>query len=161
MKKKLNEDERRRQLERLAAMPDESIDTSDIPERSLDQLRGAKRADLFRPLKKPMTMRIDADILDWLKQLGPGYQTKVNQMLREHMLVAEQSSFRSKDLAAATARAESSNPSIRSLRLWSEPMLAHATRETPRIWEQGASAARTPSANTPSTRTPQRNTEAA
>lgn len=40
----------------------------------------------YRPLKKPVTMRLDADVIHWLKQEGPGYQTKANALLREAMI---------------------------------------------------------------------------
>lgn len=41
---------------------------------------------LYRPIKKPVTLRIDADVLAWLKKQGPGYQTRINQALRRVML---------------------------------------------------------------------------
>jgi uncharacterized protein (DUF4415 family) len=40
---------------------------------------------LYRPLKKKITLLIDADVLEWLQQDGPGYQTKINGMLRDLM----------------------------------------------------------------------------
>jgi uncharacterized protein (DUF4415 family) len=89
MKKKLTNERRRRELDNLARLPDAQIDTSDIPERSLEDLKKGRRRDLFRPIKRPITMRLDADILEWLKQQGPGYQTKVNQLLRAEMIMSE------------------------------------------------------------------------
>ncbi|MGC2765277.1 MAG: BrnA antitoxin family protein [Candidatus Acidiferrum sp.] len=41
---------------------------------------------LYRPIKKPVTLRIDADVLAWFKKQGPGYQTRINQALRRVML---------------------------------------------------------------------------
>ena len=41
---------------------------------------------LYRPIKRPVTMRLDADVIAWLKQGGPGYQTKANWLLRREML---------------------------------------------------------------------------
>jgi|SRR6267142_4294487 len=41
---------------------------------------------LYRPIKRPVTMRLDADVIAWLKQGGPGYQTKANRLLRKEML---------------------------------------------------------------------------
>jgi uncharacterized protein (DUF4415 family) len=41
---------------------------------------------LYRPIKKPVTLRIDADVLAWFKKRGPGYQTRINQALRRVML---------------------------------------------------------------------------
>jgi uncharacterized protein (DUF4415 family) len=40
---------------------------------------------LYRPIKEPVTIRLDADILAWLKSAGPGYQTKINGLLRKAM----------------------------------------------------------------------------
>ncbi len=39
----------------------------------------------YRPAKKPVAMRLDEDIVDWLKGYGPGYQTKANMLLRHAM----------------------------------------------------------------------------
>lgn len=37
------------------------------------------------PLKQIVTIRLDIDMLNWFKSAGPGYQTRINQILREHM----------------------------------------------------------------------------
>lgn len=87
MKKQTNK-QRRRDLQAIAALPDESIDTTDIPELNEEQLRQAIRGWMYRPVKKPVTMRLDADVIEWLKQQGPGYQTKANRILRMQMLRA-------------------------------------------------------------------------
>jgi uncharacterized protein (DUF4415 family) len=84
--KKLTTKARQKQLQYLASMPDERIDTSDIPELTLAQLRRGVRGAMYRPVKRPVTMRIDADIIAWLKQEGRGYQTKANSLLRREML---------------------------------------------------------------------------
>lgn len=42
--------------------------------------------DLYRPIKKPVTLRLDADVLDWLKKQGRGYQTRINRALRSLMM---------------------------------------------------------------------------
>ena len=70
---------------RLQAMQDEDIDTSDIPE--LDDAFFEK-AEVMLPAKKSVTMRLDADVLDWFK--GQGYQTRINQLLRKYMEAQEQ-----------------------------------------------------------------------
>ena len=44
--------------------------------------------DLYRPLKKPVTMRLDADVLAWFKQGGPRYQSRINAALR-HVMESE------------------------------------------------------------------------
>jgi len=41
---------------------------------------------MYRPVKKPVTMRLDVDVIHWLKSQGPGYQTKANRLLRAEML---------------------------------------------------------------------------
>ena len=84
--KTLTTKQRRKQLEFLAAIPDSAIDTSDIPELTAEQLRRAALGQMYRPIKKPVTMRLDADVIAWLKQGGRGYQTKANKLLRREML---------------------------------------------------------------------------
>jgi uncharacterized protein (DUF4415 family) len=68
--------------ERLAKLDDQDIDTSDIPELSEDFFR---RAELRVPVKKAVTIRLDADVLEWFKGQGTGYQTRINQLLRHYM----------------------------------------------------------------------------
>jgi uncharacterized protein (DUF4415 family) len=77
---------RHRELQALRAMPDDAIDVSEIPELTDEQLRRAVRGRMYRPVKRPVTMRLDVDIVEWLKQQGPGYQTKANSILRSEML---------------------------------------------------------------------------
>ena len=68
----------------LAAMPDGKIDTSDIPEiRELPS--DAVVGRFYRPKKTTVTMRLDADVVAWLKASGEGYQTRINAYLRELM----------------------------------------------------------------------------
>jgi uncharacterized protein (DUF4415 family) len=43
-------------------------------------------AGLYKPLKKPVTLRLDADVLAWLKKQGRGYQTRINRALRKLMM---------------------------------------------------------------------------
>ena len=71
------------ELAALAAMPDEEIDTSDIPE--ITDWSKAVVGRFYRPVKETVTIRLDADVLDWLKQEGKGYQTRVNKILRAVM----------------------------------------------------------------------------
>lgn len=72
------------QLETLAAMPDEAIDTSDIPE--ITDWSGAVVGKFYRPLKQAVTIRLDADVVAWFKAKGGKYQTEVNKVLRSHMV---------------------------------------------------------------------------
>ncbi|MXZ22741.1 MAG: cytoplasmic protein [Caldilineaceae bacterium SB0665_bin_25] len=77
------------ELERLAALSDDEIDTSDIPELA-DVPRGElKRGAFYRPIKKQITARLDADVLAWLKSGGKGYQSRLNAILRQAMLNAK------------------------------------------------------------------------
>jgi uncharacterized protein (DUF4415 family) len=62
---------------------DRDIDTSDIPE--VKDWSRAVVGKFYRPIKEPVTIRLDADVLDWLKSQGPGYQTRINALLREMM----------------------------------------------------------------------------
>jgi uncharacterized protein (DUF4415 family) len=76
----------RKNLAELAGRPGRKIDTSDIPELPAAAWKNAVRARFYRPVKQAVSLRLDADILAWLKQSGPGYQTRANQILRHHML---------------------------------------------------------------------------
>jgi uncharacterized protein (DUF4415 family) len=71
--------------ERLAAMPDEDIDLSDMPE-VLDWSK-AERGKFYRPVKQQLTLRLDADVVHWFKThaKGGGYQTRINQALRDYV----------------------------------------------------------------------------
>jgi len=51
------------QLDRLATLPDEQIDTTDFPEAPLEAWLHAHRPSLYRPIKKPVTLRLDADVV--------------------------------------------------------------------------------------------------
>lgn len=69
--------------DRVDAMTDEEIDTSDIP--PLDETFFAE-AELRMPQPKPsITIRIDPDVLDWFKSQGKGYQTRINAVLRRYV----------------------------------------------------------------------------
>jgi len=76
----------RRRLAALAKRPDSEIDLSDIPEITEDFFKGAIRNPYYRPLKEQVTVRLDSDILAWLKKKGAGYQTRMNALLRSAML---------------------------------------------------------------------------
>ena len=73
------------EIEALAKLPDEKIDTSDIPE--ILDWAGAKRGLLYRPIKQQITLRLDADVVAWFRSNTPngrGYQTEINRVLREY-----------------------------------------------------------------------------
>lgn len=77
---------RKRRLAQLAAQPDAEIDFSDIPPLKDSFWRNAVRNPFYRPVKRQVTVRLDADVVAWLRQKGKGYQTRLNQVLREAML---------------------------------------------------------------------------
>jgi uncharacterized protein (DUF4415 family) len=70
-------------LKKLEAMKESDIDVSDIAEQ-LDW-KGAERGVFYKPIKQQLTLRIDADVVDWFKQQGEGYQSRINAALREHV----------------------------------------------------------------------------
>jgi uncharacterized protein (DUF4415 family) len=72
-----------KELAALARLRDDKIDLTDLPE-VLDW-SGAVVGKYYRPLKKSLTIRLDADVLAWLKAQGRGYQTRINQLLRVAM----------------------------------------------------------------------------
>lgn len=70
-------------LRKLAAMPDDTIDYSDIPQ--ITDFSGFEVGKFYRPVKETVTVRLDADVLHWLKQGGKGYQSRLNAILRKEM----------------------------------------------------------------------------
>ncbi len=67
-------------LARIDRTKDSAIDYSDIP--PLDKTFMKKATTAWPPVKKQLTIRLDADVLDWLKGHGKGYQTRINRILR-------------------------------------------------------------------------------
>jgi len=90
MKKALSP-EQLAQLAAIAALPENEIDTSDIPEAPVENWLHARRGDLYRPLKQPVTIRLDADVVAWFKEhsASGGYQTEINRILRRHVAEAD------------------------------------------------------------------------
>ena len=76
----------KKDLQALSELPDDRIDTTDVPE--VPDWSGARRGVFYRPVKQQITLRLDAEIVAWFKthaQGGRGYQTDINQVLREHI----------------------------------------------------------------------------
>lgn len=74
------------ELDALAQLADDAIDTSDAPE--LPDWSNAKRGLFYRPVKQQLTLRLDADVVAWFKKhatSGEGYQTRINRALREYV----------------------------------------------------------------------------
>jgi uncharacterized protein (DUF4415 family) len=72
-------EEQRARLLALTGSPD----ASDIPEAPAENWRSARR--FYRPRKEAISIRIDADVLDWLRRRSERYQTEINKLLREKM----------------------------------------------------------------------------
>ncbi len=82
-------EKKKEELAALAGMADEDVDTSEVPE--ITDWTGAVRGRFYRPMKQAITIRLDADVIHWLKQGGRGYQTRVNKILRNAMEEQEKS----------------------------------------------------------------------
>jgi uncharacterized protein (DUF4415 family) len=74
------------ELAKLAARSEDQIDYSDIPPLQDAFWSDAVRGRFYKPTKASTTVRIDADVLAWLKGHGKGYQTRMNAILRKEML---------------------------------------------------------------------------
>jgi len=79
---------RKAEISALAAQPDGKIDYSNLPPLTDEFWKSAMRNPFYRPTKASTTMRLDSDVLAWLKSQGKGYQTKINAILRREMLAA-------------------------------------------------------------------------
>ena len=76
----------RQELAALSALTEQSIDFSDLPATTEQDWAGAVRGQFYRPVKQQLTVRIDADVVEWLKSQGKGYQSRLNTILRSAML---------------------------------------------------------------------------
>jgi len=73
-------------FKRLDAMTDAEIDFSDIREVTPEMFaKGIVRRGLKPITKKQLTLRLDSDLIEWFKEQGQGYQTKMNALLRAYM----------------------------------------------------------------------------
>jgi uncharacterized protein (DUF4415 family) len=94
-----------REIRALMQLRDDQIDTSDIPE--VKDWSRAVVGRFYRPIKEPVTLRLDADVVAWLKAEGPGYQTRINAFLRT---VMKPSATDTSSLKKSAARAEAKMP---------------------------------------------------
>lgn len=74
------------QLQAAADLPDERIDTADPDAPEVRDWTGATRGRFYRPNKALKSLRLDADVLAYFQAQGPGYQTRINRVLRAAML---------------------------------------------------------------------------
>ena len=90
-RKELNKnfsDKQDAEIKRLLAqrtVPDDQLDLSDIPEIT-DWDNAVRQNQFYRPVKQQTSIRLDADVLAWFKAQGKGYQTRMNEILRDAML---------------------------------------------------------------------------
>lgn len=76
-------DAQKAELAALEALPDSTIDTTDAP--PVTDWTSAQRGKFYRPVKKLLSLRLDADLIAWFKEDGEGYQTRINKALREYV----------------------------------------------------------------------------
>ena len=62
----------------LTAKPESEIDFSDLPATQRKDWQGAQRGKFYRPIQQQLTVRVDADVLEWLKSQGSGYQSRLH-----------------------------------------------------------------------------------
>lgn len=74
-----------KRIEELKALAEQSVDTSDIPELAKEDF-----LKMYRPIKKTLSIRLDSDIVVWIKSYGKGYQSRINTILRNAMAAEKQ-----------------------------------------------------------------------
>jgi uncharacterized protein (DUF4415 family) len=75
-------------LRALGTRLDSAIDFSDISGTTGEEWKNAERGHFYRPVKRQITARVDADVLEWLQSQGNCYQSRINSILRREMLMA-------------------------------------------------------------------------
>jgi uncharacterized protein (DUF4415 family) len=87
MKKRSTTKKSETDWKRVDAMTDADIDLSETPEWTREMFARAVLRRNFKPTprKKQLTLRIDSDVVDWYKNQGRGYQTRINALLRAYM----------------------------------------------------------------------------
>ena len=83
MKAKNTIKESRTDWNRLEAMSDSEIDFSDVPK--LDRAFFEHAHVRMPSRKRSISLRVDPDILEWFKQQGQGYQTRINAVLKAYV----------------------------------------------------------------------------
>ncbi|HEV2378251.1 MAG TPA: BrnA antitoxin family protein [Terriglobia bacterium] len=87
MKKSATSGKSRTDWKRVDALKDNKIDFSDTPELTPEVFARAVVRRGLKPVppKKQLTLRVDSDVLEWYRRQGPGYQTRINALLRAYM----------------------------------------------------------------------------
>ncbi|GFO65843.1 BrnA antitoxin family protein [Geomonas paludis] len=101
MKKQSLKPSSQTEWDKVDAMKDDEIDYSDLPELGDDFFEKAS----FVPAKQTITIRLDSDVVTWLKEAGKGYQTRANRILRTVM-----EAQRKKGMASSAGRKRSGTP---------------------------------------------------
>ena len=78
-------------INKLKKLRDKDLNFSDMPAMTREQLAKFVPAkllnrSLYRPVKIPVKINYDADVMEWFRSFGKGYQTRMNAALREYML---------------------------------------------------------------------------
>ncbi|MDK7587470.1 BrnA antitoxin family protein [Alcaligenes faecalis subsp. phenolicus] len=79
-------DKQKAELAALATRGDGDVDYSEIPPLAAEFWKNAERGKFYKPTKTSTTVRIDSDVLAWLRSQGKGYQSRINAILRREML---------------------------------------------------------------------------
>lgn len=82
---------------------DSEIDYSDIPQLDDDFWENAVRGLFYRPVKKQISLRIDADVIAWLKEDGPDWHIRLNAYLRREMQRSRRAATQAKARQATPA----------------------------------------------------------
>jgi uncharacterized protein (DUF4415 family) len=82
------DEKREAELTSIVDKSDTKIDCSDIPPPGDEFWNKSTKGQFYRPVKILVTVRIDTDVMVWLKEPGKGYQTRINSFLREAMMRA-------------------------------------------------------------------------
>ncbi len=79
------------EIKALRARREDEIDTRDIAETPPEFWLNAKRPNLYKPTKQPVTLRLDSDLVTWFKEhtTERGYQTEINKVLRRYVTEAQ------------------------------------------------------------------------
>ncbi len=84
-------DAQRDEIAKLLELNDDQIDFSDAQETVHENWIHVQKSNFYRPIKQPVTIRLDSDVLIWFKEHAEkgGYQTEINRVLRQHVMQSE------------------------------------------------------------------------
>jgi uncharacterized protein (DUF4415 family) len=78
----------KREIAALKKLREEDIDTSELRVLPAEVWQKGIVGKHYRPIKKPIALRLDSDVIAWLKSQGAGYQSRINDLLRREMAAA-------------------------------------------------------------------------